>query len=175
MPESNRTNRLKTFWLPHQTRKQFPHPPDFSPVLPSPDIPLHSRQNPYSRSGELMPAKLVHMDKDRPRKLTPTVNRNAPPLSPLFDSEDDTAAGATGEPLIQDFATSSIPKEYIPFTARDSDTNSLDLPMQRPPAMIISDDDDEFTPRINYSNRRQEPQYRPRSSRFVFLSAFALC
>lgn len=165
MAEAHRTNRLKTLWLPHQTRNQFSHPSplESSPILPSPDIPFHSRRDPYPRSSEhqLMPAKLVQMNKDRPQNLTITRNGNSLPLSPSFDSEDETAAG---EPLIQDFATRSIPKEYKPFTAKDSDTNSLDLPMQRPLAVVISEDDDE--PRIKYS-RSEAQQYPTRSSRFV--------
>ncbi|RDI81138.1 hypothetical protein Vi05172_g9027 [Venturia inaequalis] len=112
-----------------------------------------------------MPAKLAPMDRDRPRNTIPARNGYAP-LSPSFDSEDDTAAGALGEPLIHDFATRSIPKEYKPFTAKDSDTHSIDLPMQRPPALIISDDDEEFQPRIIYNSRSAEQAYRPRSSRY---------
>ncbi|TID26418.1 hypothetical protein E2P81_ATG00892 [Venturia nashicola] len=164
MPETHRTNRLKTLLLPYQIRKQFPPPSESSPVLSAPEIPLRSHRNSYARSDQLVPAKLVQMNEDRPRVLTQTRNGIAPPLSPSFDWEDETVPGATGEPLIQDFATRSIPEEYRPFTAKDSDNHSLNLPMQSPPAMIISEDDDEIKPRITYTNQSEQHQGPPRPS-----------
>jgi hypothetical protein len=162
MTDNHRTNRLKTLWLPHKTRRQFPHPLEPSPVLPSPDVPFHGRRHPYPHTSEhqLMPAKLVQMNKDRPRNETITKNGNALPLSPSFDSEDETAAG---EPLVHDFATRSIPKEYKPYTAKVFDPNRLDLPMQRPLTMGFSDEDKYQSPHIN----QKEAQYPPRSSRLV--------
>lgn len=169
MTETHRTNRLKTLLLPHQIRRKSSIPKDATPVLSSPDVPFHNRRNPRPRSGEhqLMPAKLVQMNKDRPRSQTMTRNGNALPLSPSFESEEETAAG---EPLIQDFATRSIPTEYKPLTTNDSDTNSIDLPMQRPPTVIISDDEDEFEPTTIYNSRSEAQQYPSRSSRSVYNS-----
>jgi hypothetical protein len=163
MTDNHRTNRLKTLWLPHQTRKQFLHLGESSPVLPSPDVPFHGRRHPYPHTNEhqLMPPKLVQMNIDQSRNLAITRNGNALPLSPSFDSEEETAAG---EPLIQEFATRSIPKEYKPFTAKNLDCNNLDLPMQRPPAMVFSDDDEYRSPHTS----RKEAQYPPRSSRLVW-------
>lgn len=82
---------------------------------------------------------------------------------PHLHSENETAAG---EPLVQDFATHSIPKEYKPFMAKDSDTNSLDLPMQRPPTVVIRNEDANEQPNLIHSNRK-ETQYSTRPSRFV--------
>jgi hypothetical protein len=158
MADNHRTNRLKTFWSPHQAQKQYPQF-ESAPVLPSPTIPFHGRQHSLSRPSEqLIPAKLVQINKDQPRNLAITRDGNALPLSPSFDSEEETAAG---EPLVQDFATCSIPKEYMPFTAKDSDSHKMDLPMQRPPAMIFSDDDEHILPPTS----RREAQFPPRLSR----------
>jgi hypothetical protein len=167
MAENHRSNRLKTFWLPYQTRKQNTQL-EPTPILPAPNVPFHGNQRPFSRSGEhqLVPAKLVHMNKDRPRDVTVvrngTSSAGGAPSLPSFESGDGTAFG---EPLIQDFAMRSIPNEYRPFTAKSSDSHSLDLPVQRQRARVFSDDDDE-----DYTSpptSRIEHQLPLRPSRFV--------
>ncbi|QDS71061.1 hypothetical protein FKW77_008692 [Venturia effusa] len=173
MADAHRANRLKTLWLPHQTRRRTQDPMESSQVILPPEVPFHSRRKSRIRPGEhqLMPAKLVQMNttKDRPRNTTIARNGNAFASSPSFMSDEETAAG---EPLVHDFATCSIPREYKPFTAKDSDTNSLDLPMQRPPAVAIADYDDDDGPESNviYSHR-SEAQYLPLRPSSALISA----
>jgi hypothetical protein len=53
-------------------------------------------------------------------------NSRAMPTSPTFDSEDETMVG---EPLLQDYATRSIPKEYKPVgtTFLEDDTEDFSI------------------------------------------------
>lgn len=125
---------LRSLLSANPARKHYP-PVESTPVLPAPTVPFYNISHPFSRSRKrIVPTK---MNGDQERKPTITENGKLLPSSPRYDSEDEAAVG---EPLVQDFAARSIPNEYKPAFKRDIDTQSLDLPMQRP-TTITSDDE----------------------------------
>jgi hypothetical protein len=83
---------------------------------PIPQVPIVHIDKPPSRSTKQRGKPNVmfaSMSDFKDRALSG--NSASMPTSPTFDSEEETSVG---EPLIQDIATRSIPKEYKPFTSR---------------------------------------------------------
>ena len=65
-----------------------------------------------------------------------TENGNPLPTSPTFDSEEETAVG---EPLIQDVAARTIPKEYTPFANHDDGAMDEEISTETPRIAISVD------------------------------------
>jgi hypothetical protein len=106
-------------------------------------------EKPPSRSDKarIKPSVMFSTKQDMKSRAAAGLSTSLP-TSPTFDSEEETAVG---EPLIQDYATSSIPKEYKPYVPSRSPERARrpgkPFPIQQALSALSSDDEDGFFPK----------------------------
>jgi hypothetical protein len=126
---------LKKHWTSNITRKK--NSSVVAPISPAPSVPFYNPQ-PLDKSKEgVTLGTPLDMDED-PDIPIAIKNGNLLPSSPSFDSEEETAVG---EPLVQDFAASSIPTEYKPFTAKEAETANIEASTEIYVPIVSSDDE----------------------------------
>jgi hypothetical protein len=122
-----------------------------APTLPPAIVHI---EKPPSRSTKARIKPSVMFSTSKATKGRATAGQSTSlPTSPTFDSEEETAVG---EPLLQDYATSSIPKEYKPFVpSRSTDRprkQGNQVTVQHALPALSSEDEDGFYP-------KPSPQY----------------
>jgi hypothetical protein len=129
-----------------------------TPILQAPIV--HTEKPPARSNRARVKPNVMFSNMDDLKDQKTTGDSALLPTSPTFDSEEETAVG---EPLIQDFATSSIPKEYKPIPSRNPqrpDRESGDFSIQHAFPAIADEDEDRFLP--NSSPRYDKQRFTKR-------------